>query len=100
MIFLAQGFINYYYECPLPKVFVYAVYLYTFTILLLFINFYVKAYNAKQGNRAKREEKKNGVEAAVKHYHNGVEGSAAVNGTSASTLISNGNVNGSLKKRN
>ncbi|RUS77525.1 hypothetical protein EGW08_014709, partial [Elysia chlorotica] len=99
VIFLGQGFINYYYECPLPKVFVYAVYLYTFTILLLFLNFYVKAYNAKQVNQAMKEDKKNG---ATKHYHNGVENGAVMNGngTSASKVLSNGNANGSLKKRN
>jgi elongation of very long chain fatty acids protein 4 len=44
VIFLTQGVINAMYECPFPKIFVYAVYIYTFSILLLFINFYIKAY--------------------------------------------------------
>ncbi|GFR75529.1 elongation of very long chain fatty acids protein [Elysia marginata] len=100
LIFLAQGFINYYFDCPLPKVFVYAVYLYTFTILLLFINFYVKAYNAKQGKETVSNEKKNGIEGNGKHYQNGIENGAALNGTTDSKFTVNGKANGSLKKVN
>ncbi|BFY99308.1 hypothetical protein BsWGS_02349 [Bradybaena similaris] len=44
IIFLTQGVINVMYDCPFPKIFVYSVYLYTFSILCLFINFYFKAY--------------------------------------------------------
>ncbi|XP_012935871.1 elongation of very long chain fatty acids protein 4 [Aplysia californica] len=46
LIFLGQGILNSMYDCPFPKIFVYAVFIYAFTILCLFINFYVKAYNA------------------------------------------------------
>ncbi|GFO40761.1 elongation of very long chain fatty acids protein [Plakobranchus ocellatus] len=98
VIFLGQGFINYYYDCPLPKVFAYAVYFYTFTILLLFINFYVKAYRAKQGKGVDNN----------KYHQNGVTGSAITNGktsvngntTSNGKAASNGTfmANGDSKK--
>lgn len=100
LIFLAQGFINYYYDCPLPKVFVYAVYLYTFTILLLFINFYVKAYTAKQGKQAVKDEKKNGIEENGKHHQNGLKNGVVFNGSATPKFPANGKANGDMKKIN
>ncbi|KAK0052067.1 elongation of very long chain fatty acids protein 4 [Biomphalaria pfeifferi] len=60
VIFLSQGVLNAVYDCRFSKVFVYAVFIYTFTILLLFINFYVRAYILKSSAPKKQVASKNG----------------------------------------
>ncbi|XP_059142596.1 elongation of very long chain fatty acids protein 4-like [Physella acuta] len=93
VIFLSQGVLNAIYECPFSKAFVYAVFIYTFTILLLFINFYVRAYimspkpvsAAKNGHHVKNGD-------AVKNGKAVKNGETVKNGES--------NLNGSVKKLN
>uniref|UniRef100_A0A0B6ZA56 Elongation of very long chain fatty acids protein n=1 Tax=Arion vulgaris TaxID=1028688 RepID=A0A0B6ZA56_9EUPU len=103
VIFLTQGVINVMYDCPFPKIFVYAVYIYTFSILLLFINFYVKAYikspsqkPLKGTNAAKNGSAQNGEAIAcaqngeaVGHVNNGEAIARAKNG-GAITRAKNG----------
>ncbi|KAH9523780.1 Elongation of very long chain fatty acids protein 4 [Bulinus truncatus] len=60
VIFLSQGVLNAVYDCRFSKAFVYAVFIYTFTILLLFINFYVRAYMTKSSSSKLHTASKNG----------------------------------------
>jgi len=53
VVFLTQGILNSVYDCPFPKVFVYAVFIYTFTILCLFLNFYYKSYTLPKQHTTK-----------------------------------------------
>ncbi|CAG5115281.1 unnamed protein product [Candidula unifasciata] len=92
VIFLTQGVLNVVYDCPFPKVFVYAVYVYTFSILLLFINFYIKAYIKSP---SQKHVKTDGV---VKNgrAQNGKVASSAVNGEVTSSAV-NGDIFASVK---
>ncbi|CAL1544807.1 unnamed protein product [Lymnaea stagnalis] len=102
VIFLSQGVLNAMYDCPFSKAFVYAVFIYTFTILLLFINFYVRAYV-----QSPRPAKPGTVETNGHIVHNGEPGKNGDLGKNGDITKhrnmgrnGNGNKNGATKKLN